>query len=49
MISGLRAQAEQALGPRFDVREFHAELLGDGAMPLDILESTVRSWLNGPH
>jgi uncharacterized protein (DUF885 family) len=49
MISGLRAQAEQALGPRFDVREFHAELLGGGAMPLDILESTVRSWLNGPH
>jgi uncharacterized protein (DUF885 family) len=44
-IQSLRAQAQQALGARFDVREFHAELLKDGAMPLEFLEEKMKTWL----
>lgn len=47
-IRGLREHAEQALGARFDLKAFHSELLNDGAMPLDILESQVNRWLSGP-
>jgi uncharacterized protein (DUF885 family) len=48
-IQALRARAEQTLGARFEVRGFHAEILKDGAMPLDILESKIKRWLDGPH
>jgi uncharacterized protein (DUF885 family) len=41
----LRGQAEQALGNRFDLREFHAALLEDGAMPLDLLETKMKTWM----
>jgi uncharacterized protein (DUF885 family) len=40
----LRARAQQLRGGRFDVREFHSEILRDGAMPLDILETKMRAW-----
>jgi len=40
----LRARAQQSLGPRFDVREFHSEILKGGAMPMDILEAKMKSW-----
>jgi uncharacterized protein (DUF885 family) len=40
----LRARAQQLLGARFDVREFHAEILRDGAMPMDILETKMKAW-----
>jgi uncharacterized protein (DUF885 family) len=43
----LRARAEKVLGPRFDIRAFHAQLLDDGALPLDILETKVTRWLDG--
>jgi uncharacterized protein (DUF885 family) len=46
---GLRAHAQQVLGARFDLRDFHAELIDDGAMPLDILESAANLWLNARH
>jgi uncharacterized protein (DUF885 family) len=42
----LRAQAQQRLGGRFDLREFHSELLQDGAMPLDILEAKMKGWMD---
>jgi uncharacterized protein (DUF885 family) len=44
-ILGLRRKAEAALGPAFDVRAFHDELLRDGAMPLDVLEAKMDRWL----
>ena len=44
-ILALRAKAEQELGERFDVREFHAEVLRDGAVPLDVLEAKIERWI----
>ncbi|NIL94976.1 MAG: DUF885 family protein [Woeseiaceae bacterium] len=41
----IRERAEIALGDAFDVREFHDELLGAGALPLDILEQRMDGWL----
>jgi uncharacterized protein (DUF885 family) len=46
-IQGLRREAEAALGGRFDVREFHSQLLRDGALPLDVLEAKIRRWIAG--
>jgi uncharacterized protein (DUF885 family) len=44
-IRALRRWAERALGPRFDVREFHAQVLGTGALPLHVLERKIRDWI----
>ena len=44
-IQALRSRARQVLGDRFDVREFHSEVLKDGSMPLDILERKINEWL----
>jgi uncharacterized protein (DUF885 family) len=44
-IRALRQEAEKALGPRFDVREFHDVVLSNGAIPLPVLEDQVRAWL----
>lgn len=44
-IRALRAEAENALGPRFDRRAFHDMLLAHGAVPLDVLEAQVREWI----
>jgi uncharacterized protein (DUF885 family) len=44
-FQALLAQAQKALGARFDIREFHSEILKDGAMPLDILEAKMKRWM----
>jgi uncharacterized protein (DUF885 family) len=44
-IQSLRSKAEKALGSKFDVREFHAEVLKDGAVPLQILEDKIDRWI----
>jgi uncharacterized protein (DUF885 family) len=44
-IRELREQAEKALGAKFDVREFHAVVLEDGSVPLEILEGKVERWI----
>ncbi len=41
----LRRTAETRLGDRFDIRAFHDELLGAGALPLDLLESRMTTWM----
>lgn len=44
-IRELRTRAEKALGPRFDVRAFHTEVLKDGSVPLSILEAKIDRWI----
>jgi len=44
-ISRLRETARQALGAAFDIRGFHDEVLGAGALPLDVLEGRIRAWI----
>jgi uncharacterized protein (DUF885 family) len=44
-IRELRTRAEQALGPKFDLRKFHTVILADGPLPLDVLEAKVDHWI----
>jgi prolyl oligopeptidase len=44
-IQNLRREAEQTLGPRFNVRAFHDTVLETGAVPIDLLERHVRAWI----
>jgi len=44
-ILELRERAQKALGPKFDIRAFHDELLGAGALPLDVLEKRMENWI----
>lgn len=44
-IQELRDRAEQALGKSFDVRKFHAEVLGSGSLPLVMLEEKIDRWI----
>ncbi len=44
-IQRLRTKAESALGDRFDIRVFHAQILMTGALPLTILEQKIDGWI----
>lgn len=44
-IRELRARAEAALGPRFDIKRFHDAVLGDGPVPLDLLDTQIDAWI----
>ena len=44
-IQELRKRAEQKLGDKFDIREFHAEVLKDGSVPLDVLDEKIEHWI----
>jgi uncharacterized protein (DUF885 family) len=44
-IRELRARAQQRLGTKFDLREFHDVVLRSGALPLPVLEQEVETWL----
>jgi uncharacterized protein (DUF885 family) len=44
-ILELRGRAQTALGPKFDLRAFHDEVIDAGALPLDILEERVNAWI----
>jgi uncharacterized protein (DUF885 family) len=44
-ILSLREEARQALGERFDLREFHDLVLGTGAVSLPVLDEVVRAWI----
>jgi uncharacterized protein (DUF885 family) len=44
-ILKLRDEARQRLGDKFDIRAFHDEVLGNGPLPLDVLQSEVENWI----
>jgi uncharacterized protein (DUF885 family) len=44
-ILELRARAEKALGPKFDIREFHEQVLMTGALPLTVLDKKIDDWI----
>jgi len=41
----LRERSQKALGPKFDVRAFHDEMLNGGTLPLDLLDSRTDKWI----
>jgi uncharacterized protein (DUF885 family) len=44
-ILELQARAHEALGPRYDLRDFHEAVLKEGVIPLDLLENRFDAWL----
>ena len=44
-IRRLRSKAEAELGPKFDIRAFHAQVLMSGALPMAVLESKIEDWI----
>jgi uncharacterized protein (DUF885 family) len=44
-IRELRERAQNQLGPRFDIRSFHDEMLDGGTLPLDLLEARTDKWI----
>jgi uncharacterized protein (DUF885 family) len=41
----LRDRAQTELGPKFDIRTFHDEMLNGGVLPLDLLDQRTNSWI----
>ena len=41
----LRERAQKALGPRFDIKSFHDEMLNGGTLPLDLLDARTDKWI----
>jgi len=44
-IQELREYSEQQLGNKFDIKAFHTQILIDGALPMPILESKIKKWV----
>ena len=44
-IMELKQRSKSALGDKFDIKEFHHVILGEGALPLDILEETIEEYI----
>ena len=44
-LRAIRTRAEQALGERFNLRDFHDALLIDGPLPLDLLDRRMEAWI----
>lgn len=44
-ILELREKSKKALGAKFDIREFHDEILGAGALPMNVLEQRIERWI----
>jgi uncharacterized protein (DUF885 family) len=44
-ILELRARAEKTLGPKFDLKAFHDQVIDSGALPLDVLDARITAWI----
>ena len=44
-ISKAREEAEQALGQKFDIKQFHDRVLEDGAIPVSFLHEKIKAWV----
>jgi uncharacterized protein (DUF885 family) len=44
-IRALRARAAKELGAQFDLRRFHDAVIGQGSVPLDVLEAQMLAWI----
>ncbi len=44
-IAVLRERARKALGKRFDIRDYHDQVLGTGALPMAVLEAKIERWI----
>ncbi len=42
----LRDRAQRELGPKFDLRRFHDEMLNGGVLPLDLLDARTNAWID---
>ena len=45
-LQGLREQAERALGDNFNIRDFHRQVLLEGALAMPVLERKLEAWIN---
>jgi uncharacterized protein (DUF885 family) len=44
-IRELRAKAEKKLGAKFDIRSFHDTVIGQGSLPMAVLEDVINDWI----
>jgi uncharacterized protein (DUF885 family) len=44
-ILALRDQAKRELGARFDLKQFHNQMLGHGELPLTVLDGVIGDWI----
>ena len=44
-IMELKNRSKQSLGEKFDIKEFHHVILGEGALPLDVLEEKIDQYI----
>jgi uncharacterized protein (DUF885 family) len=44
-IRAMRNRAEKALGARFNIKDFHSQILNDGALPMDVLDAKIDRWI----
>lgn len=44
-ISNMRADAEKRLGDKFDIKEFHRQILIDGSLPMPVLKTKINEWI----
>jgi uncharacterized protein (DUF885 family) len=45
-IRELRAKAEQELGANFDIRSFHDTVIGQGSLPMAVLDDVINDWIS---
>ncbi len=48
-LKRLRREAEQAMGSRFSAKDFHAQVLDTGSLPMEILEAKIHRWMQAAH